>query len=488
VPVKGLTGVRAIAAGGEHSLALMANGAVMAWGGDESGQLGTGVAKPSSTVPVPVKGLTGVTAVSAGGQFSLALTNKGTVEAWGSDEFGQLGNVGFEEESSDIPLQVSGLSAVTAIAAGAQHALALMSGGTLMAWGEDTYGELGNGIFKARQETPVAVSGVSEATAITAGGQDSAALLGSGRVMTWGINKSGTLGNGTTGSPSAVPVAVEGVTKVASVSAGGFHMVAYGEPIPVVTGVSPNRGPLTGGTSVTMSGADLSGASAVKFGTVEASSVTVNSSTSITATAPAGTGTVDVRVTTPAGTSPASSGDRFSYIPAPAITKLLPKTGSAAGGTSVTITGSNFTGVTSVNFGAVAASSFTVTSSTSITAVTPAEAAASVQVSVTTEFGTSAATSADLYKFAPAVSGAAPNGGPVAGGTSVTVTGAGFAPGTTGTKFTFGTTKATSVNCSSSTECTMLAPAHAAGTVEITATVNKVLSLKQPPGDNFTYS
>ena len=70
----------------------------------------------------------------------------------------------------------------------------------------------------------------------------------------------------------------------------------------------------------------------------------------------------------------------------------------------------------------------------------------------------------------------------------MTVTGAGFAPGTTATKFNFGSTKATSVSCASSTECTMLAPAHAAGTVEVTAIVAKVTSLKQPPGDNFTYS
>jgi hypothetical protein len=239
---------------------------------------------------------------------------------------------------------------------------------------------------------------------------------------------------------------------------------------------------------VTISGADLSGATSVKFGAVNATSFTVDTSTSITATAPAGTGTVDVRVTTPAGTSPGNTGDRYSYIPAPAVTKLLPKTGPVAGGTSVTITGSNFTGVTAVNFGAVAASSVTVNSSTSITAVTPPEAVGAVHVIVTTEFGTSAATSANVFKFAPSVTAVAPNAGPVAGGTSVTVTGSGFAPGTTGTKFNFGTTKATSVSCSSSTECSMLAPAHAAGTVEVIANVNKVPSPKQPPGDSFTYS
>jgi alpha-tubulin suppressor-like RCC1 family protein len=487
VAVKGLTGVRAIAAGRDHSLALMSSGTVMAWGADESGQLGNGTIKPASSVPVAVKGLTGVTAISAGGAFSLALTNKGTVEAWGSDGSGQLGNPLFEEANSDVPISVSGLSGITAIAAGAQHGLALVGGGTVMAWGEDAYGEIGNGTIKTRQDAPVAVSELSGVSAITAGGQDSAALLNTGSVMAWGVNKWGTLGNGTTGNPSAVPVAVAGITKVASLSAGGFHMVAYGEPIPVITAVSPNKAPLSG-TSVTISGANLTGATAVKFGAAEATTFTVNSETSITASAPAGTGTVDVRVTTPAGTSPISSGDHFTYVPPPAITKLLTKTGPVAGGTSVTITGSSFIGVTAVQFGGIAASSFTVNSSTSITAVTPAEPAGQVPVSVTTEYGTSAATTADLYKFAPTVTAVTPNAGPVAGGTSVIVTGTGFAPGTTGTKFGFGATRSTSVNCASSTECTVLSPAHGAGTVEVVATVNKVASLREAPADNFTYS
>jgi alpha-tubulin suppressor-like RCC1 family protein len=488
VAVKGLTGVRAIAAGANHSLALMSNGTVMAWGDNESGQLGNGSAAKSSTVPVAVKALTGVTAISGGGEFSLALTKTGAVEAWGSDEFGQLGNTSFEEPTSNVPIAVSGLSGVTAIAAGAQHGLALLSGGTVMAWGEDSYGELGNGVIKTRQDAAVAVSGLSGVTTITAGGQDSAALLNTGSVMAWGVNKWGTLGNGATGSPSDVPVTVAGITKVASVSAGGFHMVAYGEPIPVITGVSPNMVPLSGGTSVTISGANLSGATAVKFGTVEASSFTVNSATSITATVPPGTGTVDIRVTTPSGTSPLAAADRLSYIPPPTVTKLSPKFGPVGGGTSVTIEGSNFIGVTAVKFGGTAASSFTVNSSTKITAVTAAAPAGAVQVSVSSEYGTSAAVGADVYKFLPTVTGVSPNAGPVAGGTSVTVTGSGFAPGSTGTKFTFGSTRSTSVSCASSTECTVLAPAHEAGTVDVVASVNKVSSLKAPPGDAFSYS
>jgi alpha-tubulin suppressor-like RCC1 family protein len=487
VEVKGLTGVRAIAAGADHSLALLSNGTVMAWGDNESGQLGIG-STASSTTPKAVKGLSGVAAVAGGGEFSLALTTKGTVESWGSDESGQLGNGELEEPTSKVPISVSGLSGVSSIAAGVNHALALVSGGSVMAWGANSDGELGNGTTTTRQDTPVAVSGLSSVTAVSAGGQDSAALLGSGSVMAWGVNKWGTLGDGATGNPSDLPVPVVGVTKVASISAGGLHMLAYGEPIPVVTSVSPSRGPLAGGTSVTISGANLSGATAVKFGAAEATNVTVSSGTSITATAPAGTGTVDITVTTPSGTSPAGPADHFVYVPPPAMTKLSPKIGSAAGGTSVSITGVNFTGVTAVKFGSTEAASFTVNSSTSITAVSPAQPAGAIEVSVSTEFGTTAPTASDHYKVAPAITGVSPNGGSVAGGTSVTVTGVGFATGETGTTISFGTTRGKSVNCASSTECTVLAPAHAAGTVDVTALVNKVTSLKDPPADQFTYS
>jgi hypothetical protein len=266
-------------------------------------------------------------------------------------------------------------------------------------------------------------------------------------------------------------------------------MLAFGEPIPTVIAVNPNIGPLAGGTSVTISGADFIGEVTVKFGAAEASAVTVNSSTSITATAPPGAaGTVDVTVTTPSGSSPATPADRFTYVAPPQVKKLVPKTGSAAGGTTVTITGLNFIGVTSVKFGAIEASSFTVNSSTTITAVTPAEPEGTVDVIVTTSTGTSEVTLADRYKFVPTVASVTPNAGPVAGGTGVTVTGTGFIPGSAGTAFNFGTTKATSVNCASSVECTMIAPAHAAGVVDVKAVVSKVPSPKNTPADQFTYS
>jgi large repetitive protein len=171
----------------------------------------------------------------------------------------------------------------------------------------------------------------------------------------------------------------------------------------------------------------------------------------------------------------------------PAVTKVKPTNGGAAGGTTVTITGTGFTGATAVKFGATSAASFKVGSATSLTAVSPAETPGLVDITVTTPAGTSALSSADHFKFTPTITALNPNTGPAAGGTSVNVTGAGFALGTTATKFMFGTAKATSVNCTSSTECKVSSPAHAAGKVDVKATVNKQSSPKTA-ADQFTYS
>jgi IPT/TIG domain len=173
---------------------------------------------------------------------------------------------------------------------------------------------------------------------------------------------------------------------------------------------------------------------------------------------------------------------------APTVTKLKPTKGPVIGGTAVTITGTSFGGATAVKFGLVNATSFTVNSETSIIATSPAETAGTVDVTVTTPGGTSAISSADRFKFVPTVTGLSPNAGPKAGGTSVTVTGTGFALGKSATIFKFGAAKATSVNCTSTTTCAAVAPAHEAGVVDVKATVNKVSSVKNAPADQFTYN
>ncbi|MEV6183324.1 IPT/TIG domain-containing protein [Streptomyces sp. NPDC052015] len=233
---------------------------------------------------------------------------------------------------------------------------------------------------------------------------------------------------------------------------------------PVVSSVSPNQGPASGGTTVTVSGTGFTGATAVRFGTKAATSFTVNSSTQITAVSPSGTGTVNVTVTTSQGTS--TQQIPFTYVTAPALSSLSPPQGPVAGGTTVTLTGTNLTGATAVRFDGIAATSFTVNSSTQITAVSPTHAAGAAAVTVTTPGGTSNALTF-TYLALPSVTGLSPSQGPVAGGTTVTLTGTNL---TGATAVRFDGVAATSFTVNSSTQITAVSPTHAAGAAAVTVT------------------
>jgi hypothetical protein len=182
----------------------------------------------------------------------------------------------------------------------------------------------------------------------------------------------------------------------------------------------------------------------------------------------------------------------FAYVPpgpAPTVRKVSPSKGPAAGGTSVAITGTGFTGATAVEFGSTAATSFTINSAKSITAISPEGTTGTVDITVTTPNGTSAVSTKDHFKFeAPTVTSVNPDTGSTAGGTPVTITGTGFALGSTATSVKFGSTPGTSVACTSTTTCTVLDPAHKkAEAVDVRITVNKTTSQKNPPADQFTY-
>jgi alpha-tubulin suppressor-like RCC1 family protein len=225
--VKGLTGVTQVSAGAEHSLALLSNGTVEAWGDNSHGELGNGTTT-SSAVPVPVTGLAGVKFVAAGQLFSVAVLNNGTVEAWGDGGNGQLGDG--TDKDSDVPVVVKGLTGVTAVAAGGEHVLALKSDGTAEAWGDNIAGQLGNGAPPGSSDAPVKVKGLTGAVAISAGQQFSLALLSNGQVMGWGDNGFNQLGqfNGFPGGigSSNVPVQVPGLAHVTAISAGGSFGLA----------------------------------------------------------------------------------------------------------------------------------------------------------------------------------------------------------------------------------------------------------------------
>src|SRR5262249_23114900 len=136
--------------------------------------------------------------------------------------------------------------------------------------------------------------------------------------------------------------------------------------VPTVTSVSPNQGPTAGGTSVAITGTNFTTAGvAVTFGGTSATGIVVNSATSISATSPAkSAGTVDVQVTNSIATSATGASDQFTYFAPPTVSAVSPSSGVTAGGTSVTITGTNLTGATAVKFGATNATGFTVNNAT----------------------------------------------------------------------------------------------------------------------------
>jgi hypothetical protein len=252
--------------------------------------------------------------------------------------------------------------------------------------------------------------------------------------------------------------------------------------VPAVTKLTPTAGPANTATTVTLTGQQLSLTSAVDFGSAPAT-FHVNSNTSITATAPPqAAGKVAVTITTTAGVSTPTAVDNYTYK-APTVTKVLPANGSIAGGTTVTITGTLFTGASAVTFGGVAATSFTFNSATSITAVSPAHAAGVVDVQVTATAGTTATVAYDHFTYqTPSVTRISPTSGPAAGGTTVTITGVQLG-GATGVNF--GLIPAASFTIVSNTTLTAVSPAGV-GVVHVTVTT-PAGQTATVAADRFTY-
>jgi alpha-tubulin suppressor-like RCC1 family protein len=224
VQVAGLSGVVAIGAGAYHSLALKSDGTVWAWGYNGSGQLGDGTTK-SRNKPVQVLNLTGISKIACKGNgHSLALRKSdGTVWAWGDNTYGELGDG--TNTSRSTPVQVIGLQNIQAIASGGNHSLALTSTATVWAWGENDLGELGDGTYTNRNK-PVQTSGLTDVSAIIARNTHSLAVMKSdGSLRAWGENSSGELGDGTLINRNK-PVAVIGLTGVAAIECGAHHSLA----------------------------------------------------------------------------------------------------------------------------------------------------------------------------------------------------------------------------------------------------------------------
>jgi RHS repeat-associated protein len=217
-----------VAAGGlpgwaGHSVALTSDGNVWAWGYGKSGQLGRGTIGSSATA-AKVPGLTGVIQVAAGGDNSYALKSDGTVWAWGDNSYGQIGNSRAGKTQSS-PIQVTGLSNVTAIGAGGVMAFAVTADGTVWGWGDDNTGQLGDGAACGKIcGHPVRVGSIGNGVIATGGYVHGLAAVKDGTVRAWGSNTGGQLGDGTT-TVRPTPVTVSGLSGVTT--AGGSVRAQY---------------------------------------------------------------------------------------------------------------------------------------------------------------------------------------------------------------------------------------------------------------------
>jgi alpha-tubulin suppressor-like RCC1 family protein len=228
VDVSGLSsGVKAITTGFFHTCAVTRDGAVKCWGNNGRGQLGDGTNKQSNT-PVDVAGLSsGVTDISAGDYHTCALTKSGAVKCWGFNGSGQLGDGTNNPPQSNTPVNVSGLSSgVIAIAAGEYHTCAVTQSGAAVCWGNNLNGQLGDGT-NTYTKTPVRVFGLSSGvTDIAAGKEHTCALTQSGTIKCWGNNGYGQLGDGK-GCYRNVPVDVSGLSYgVTAIAAGSDRSCA----------------------------------------------------------------------------------------------------------------------------------------------------------------------------------------------------------------------------------------------------------------------
>ncbi|WP_322788755.1 beta strand repeat-containing protein, partial [Sphingorhabdus rigui] len=424
---------------------------------------GTGSTAGGNRVSINGQNLTGVTSVTFGGVPALYFTvsNPSNIVAYAPA--GSLGTVSVAVTSPSGTATAS--NAYTYVDPAAVTITGLTSGQGPLAGGN---------------EVGIVGTNFTGATAVTFGGTavTSFTVVSATRILAVVPAASST-------GPVSVVVTAPGGT---ATRAGAYNYVALSSA-PTISSVSPSNISVDGG-SVTVFGTNFIGVTSVTFNGVPGTSMIDQGGTVLTITAPAGTvGPVDIAVTTAAGTATRVNAATYIADRLPAISAVSPASGPNSGGTTVTITGTNFSSATAVRFGSGTGTSFSVVSPTQITVVTPVLSDIGTQgVTIASPAGSSISNVNSRFVFtssslaAPTISSVSPNNGAIAGGTSVTITGTNFS-GTASVRF--GTEAATSFIVNSATQITAVTPAGSAGAVDISVTA---LGGTVTSNGAFTYS
>jgi len=401
------TDITAITANGIFALALDSTGHVWTWGADESGELGNGTTETYDATPTLVPGLSGVAAIAAGNpdvlegdddEQALALLDNGTVDAWGADYQGQLG-IGSTGSPVTSPTPVPGLTDVVAISAGGEDSFAVTSTGALYSWGENNYGDLGIGSSTPPTDTPELVSGLPSMSRVSAGTNTTEALSAIGGYYCWGLYCPGNVAGA-----DGLAVAPVGAVSLGNTVEGPLvaaenpaSLTANKASVTIRDGASQQLHVTAGfpaGGMFPESTADATGT--VTWSSDDSAVASVNSEGGpVTANQPSGSTTVAAAMDGLTADTTVTD----SPPPPPSVTKVAPASGTTAGGSSISLTGTNFTDVTAVDFGNNPATSFEVTSPTKLTAIAPVGSAGPVAVTVTTPGGKSTTNSGDVYTY-----------------------------------------------------------------------------------------
>jgi len=223
--VNGITDAAGLALGRDHACALLAGGTVSCWGENADGQLGNATLTPQMT-PKVVTGVQGATQITAGDAHTCALVgSKGLVFCWGNNANGQVGS-GAVTAGEPLPIEVAGVVDAVEVAAGGEHTCARRSNGSIQCWGYNYFGQLGNGSTSpTRATSPVDVVGVSDAVELALGRYHTCARQTGGTISCWGYNSKGELGDGTS-TDRVKPVQVVSISDAAVIAAGAWHTCA----------------------------------------------------------------------------------------------------------------------------------------------------------------------------------------------------------------------------------------------------------------------